>query len=108
MPAGGVAGDGDAVTVRPELGGVMPDPGDGGADLPDYFGNPDLGAKLVVDDDGGCAARHSGVGDEAEILGTEGAPVAAVDEDVDRRVGCMGREDVEILGEGRAIATAQP
>ena len=87
MPAGGVAGNRDAVTVRPELRGVVPDPGDGGADLPDDFGNPDLGAKLVIDDDGGSAARHAGVGDEAEILGAEGAPVAAVDEDVDRTVG---------------------
>jgi hypothetical protein len=37
------------------------------------------------------------LGDEAEILAAEGAPVAAVEEDMDRRVEPRRREDIERL-----------
>jgi hypothetical protein len=48
------------------------------------------------------ARGHGPFGHEAEILGSQDAPIAAVEEDQNRRVGPVGGKDVDIFVAARA------
>jgi hypothetical protein len=103
MAVGRIAGDVDARSVAVEILGMAIDEGHGCAALPHDLVDRHLGANLVVDDH-----RRDAMADEAfrhphiHVLGQPGIePVAAMDEDDDRRIRLGGGTDVEPLDQRR-------
>ena len=95
VAAGRVAGDVQAVRVASVRGDVAPGPGDGAHGLGDDGLQGDGRAEIVVDDHRGRPGRLEDIGDEAVVALVHRPPVAAVDEQVDRRVRRARGEDVQ-------------
>ena len=89
--------------IPAERRGVPVEPGHRRAHLPDQLVHVDRRDERVVDHGDEDAGRLEGARDEAEVALAERPPVAAVDEDVDRRrPAAGGQEEVERLAGRRA------
>ena len=108
LAAGGMAADVDVLRIAVVLAAVAPEPDDRRAGLAHDLVEGHGRAQGVVDDRHGHPGGHRPAGDEAEVPRRQDAPVAAVQEDQDGRVRARGREHVEILVEGRAVAEVEP
>jgi hypothetical protein len=104
-----VSGDEEALGIAAEARGMPVHPGDRGAALAHQFVHVDGGDERVVDDHGGRARGTEGARDEAEVGLVERAPIAAVDEHLDRRgAGPRREEDVERLRGRRPVGEVEP
>ena len=94
-----MAADVEPVRVAAEARGVLVDPGDRAAHLPRH--DHQVAAGIVdigeIENDAVGAGMHEHLGQEGEVGGAAVAPGAAVNEDLDRRVGRSGPVDVELL-----------
>ncbi len=107
VAAGGVAGHRDARRVAAERARVGVHPRHRRAHLAHELVQVHRRHQRVVDDDGGGLAE--GAGDEREVGLVEAVPVAAVDEDLDRRrAGPGGGKDVQALVVVRAVGHVEP
>src|SRR5262249_58400301 len=106
--ARGMAGDVRAARITAEASRVAVHPGDRAAHL---VGDGREASADVLDrrevrhDEVGAGANEQ-LGRERVVFGEAGAPGAAVDEYVDRRVGPRGRVEVEALDRCRAVREA--
>ena len=103
MAAGGMAGDRDPAGIAVEAARVLVEPFHRRPVLAHDLGHRHGRAQVVVQDGDGDAGLGQPLGDEAEFPAAQRMPVAAVDEQVDRRIRRPGRVEIEMLGRGRAV-----
>jgi hypothetical protein len=108
MGTRGVPGDVEAVGIAPKARGIAIDPCHSAAYLRGYRHQTaaDILHPGEVWHDAMRAGMHEQLGREGVILGEACAPRTPMEEDVDRRIGALGRVDVEPLNGGRPIGIA--
>ena len=97
----------DACRIDAELVGIEVEPSNGIADLLDDIAQFDGRAERIVDDGHRDTAGNEGFGDKAELGLVARAPIAAMDEDMERRQAAFGiacRKKVEGVGGAITIA----
>ena len=99
-----MAGDEDVVGIAVDPGGIVGDPLDGSPALLHDRIERHRRRQRVVERDGGPAGGDEALGGKRVNVLVHGAPVAAVDEDLDR--GARRRRREEIGGHVGAVAVA--
>ena len=97
VAAGGLARDMNLRRIAAERTRIAPHPGERRAVLPHDLVHANGRRERIVDHDGRNAVRPEPLGHEAVMALVERVPVAAMDEDLDRRIGLLGGEDIERL-----------